>query len=172
VDNIAGSSFFILPDVLFLVQASLLSLMDRWVPVFSRVVDSSLWDEPDFVVKIFLTMLAKKDADQVVRASAYMIGNWARKTEAEALEALKILSSPDTRRLEPQPHEGRRIQRVEDGWEILNGQYYENLMREVSRKAYKAKKERERRERLKKMSPIEQALAPEASESNVGIDGQ
>src|SRR6266496_609234 len=123
--------------------------MDRWTPIFSKIVDSSLWSEPDFVVKIFLTMLAKKDADQVVRANAYMIGQWARKTEAEALEALKILSSPDTRRLEPQANEGRRIERVEGGWRMLNGQYYEDMMKQVSRLAYKARKERERRERMK-----------------------
>lgn len=111
------------------------------------MVDSSLWRESDLVVKVFLTMLAKKDSSHIVTATAYMIGEWSKKTEAEAIEAIKVLSSPDTKRIEPQPYEGRRIEKVPGGWLVLNGQYYEDLMRQVSRKAYKAKKEREYREK-------------------------
>lgn len=130
--------------------------MDTWAPLFSKIVDSSLWDEEDYVVKIFLTMIAKKDSDHCVRASAYMLGRWARKTEKETLDALKILGSPDKKRLEPQPHDGRRIRKVEGGWEVLNGQYYEDLMREVNRRVYKAKKAREYRanEKLTKGTPM------------------
>lgn len=102
--------------------------MNTWAPLFSRIVDSSLWLEPDYVVKVFLTMMAKKDADMVVRGSAFNISQWAKKSEQETLDALKILSSPDTKRIEPQPFEGRRIQRVEDGWLILNGKLYRDLM--------------------------------------------
>ena len=122
--------------------------MDFYAPLFSKIVDSSLWSEPDFVVKVYLTMLAKKDRDQIVRANAYMIGCWARKKEVEVIKALKILSEPDRRRLEPQAHDGRRIQKVPEGWLILNGKYYQDLMVTVNRRAYKAEKERERRERL------------------------
>ena len=123
--------------------------MDFYTPIFSKIVDSSLWSEPDFVVKVYLTLLAKKDRDQIVRGTAYNIGTWARKTEQEALEALKILSSPDTRRLEPQPHDGRRIERVADGWLILNGKHYQDLMGQVNRRAKKAQYEKNRRDRLK-----------------------
>ncbi len=123
--------------------------MDTYAVIFSKIVDSSLWDEDDLVVKVFLTMLAKKDKDQVVRGNAYMIGRWARKTEKEVLEALKVLSSPDKGRLEPQEFDGRRIEKVSDGWKILRGQYYQDLMVEVNRRAGKAKAEQERRIRMK-----------------------
>ena len=123
--------------------------MDFYTPLFSKVVDSSLWDEPDFVVKVFLTMIAKKDRDQVVRGNAYNIAKWSRKSEAEVLDALKILAAPDTRRLEPQAHEGRRIERTEDGWKILNGRYYQDLMGDVNRRAYKAQHEKKRRAKAK-----------------------
>jgi hypothetical protein len=123
--------------------------MDFYTPIFSKIVDSSLWSEPDYVVKVFLTLLAKKDRDQIVRGSAYNIACWAKKTEAEVMDALKLLAAPDTRRIEPQPHEGRRIERTPEGWLILNGLYYQNLMSTVNRRAYKAGKEKERRERKK-----------------------
>lgn len=125
--------------------------MIGYTPIFSKIVDSSLWCEPDFVVKVFLTMLAKKDGDNVVRGTAFNIAQWAKKTEQEVLKALKILSSPDTRRLEPQPFEGRRIEKVAEGWLLLNGEFYQNLMREINRRSYKARKQSEYRRRKKGM---------------------
>lgn len=98
-------------------------------------MDSSVWSEPDNVRVVFITMLAKKDSDHIVRGSAFQIGRWANKTEEEVLEALTILSSPDTKRKEPQPHEGRRIQKVEDGWFILNGEEYRKKIADEMRKA-------------------------------------
>lgn len=123
--------------------------MNRYSPLWSQVVDSSLWCEPDHVVKVFLTMVAKKDMDEIVRGSAFNIAQWSKKTEEETLDALKVLSSPDTRRLEPQPFEGRRIEKVPEGWLILNGAYYRKLMAEAGRREYKRKKQAEYRRKGK-----------------------
>lgn len=119
--------------------------MNSWAPLFSKIVDSSIWVEPDHVCKVFITMLALKDADQVVRYTAFALAQRAHKTEAEVLDALRVLSEPDTKRLEPQPHEGRRIQKVADGWLLLNGQFYSDMMRNLNRREYKARKQREYR---------------------------
>ena len=119
--------------------------MEFYTPISSRIVDSSLWDEDDYVIKIFLTMAVKKDRDHVVRGSAYNIAMWSKKKEEEVIRALEILSSPDSKRLEPQPFEGRRIEKVEDGWLILNGQYYQDMMGIINRRAYKARKQWEYR---------------------------
>lgn len=129
--------------------------MNSFTPVFSKIVDSSLWAEDDFVVKVFLTLIAVKDSDHVARMNAFGIGRkcWPAEpdaSEARAIEALKILMAPDTKRLEPQAYEGRRIEKIEDGYLVLNGQLYEDLMRETSRKIYKARKEREYRDAKKK----------------------
>ncbi len=125
--------------------------MNTWTPLFSKIVDSSVWMEDDYVVKLFVALMALKDADQIVRYNAYALGKkcWPGDDGAEkkALKALKILSSPDTRRIEPQPYDGRRIERVEDGWLILNGQAYEDMMRKINRRAYKAGKQAEYRAR-------------------------
>lgn len=131
--------------------------MNTWTPLFSKIVDSSIWTEPDYVCKVFITMMALKDADQVVRFNAFGLAQRAHKTEEEVLKALKVLSSPDKKRLEPQPHEGRRIQKVEGGWLILNGQAYEDLMRSINRKSYKAAKEAEYRRRRKDKAQIVEA---------------
>lgn len=123
--------------------------MNTWSPIFSCIVDSSLWLEPDYVVKVFLTMMAKKDSDMVVRGSAFNISQWAKKSEQETLDALKILSSPDTKRIEKQLFEGRRIERVEDGWLILNGKLYRDLMVQENERARKRRWAAERRAQVR-----------------------
>lgn len=146
--------------------------MNTWTPVFGSIVDSSIWAESDLVVKVFVTMLAKRGADNVVYASAYQIGHWARKTEKEALEALQVLASPDKKRLEPQKFEGRRIQKVEGGWLILNGQHYQEVMRSMNRKNYKATKEREYRRRRKDKADLNDAKSAGAQQAiNEGFEG-
>ena len=109
--------------------------MRTWAPLWNGIVDSSVWDEEDMVVKVFLTMLALKDADHIVRMSPYQIGFRSRKTETEVLRALTVLSSPDTKRTEPQPFEGRRIKAVEEGWLILNGEKYRQMVSDEMRRA-------------------------------------
>ncbi len=113
------------------------------------IVDSSLWSEPDYVCKIFVTMLALKDADDVCRINAYQLAQRSRKTEQEVLDALRILSSPDSKRIEPQEFDGRRIQMHEDGWTILNGPKYREMMsiemkRARDRRSQQAKRDREK----------------------------
>jgi hypothetical protein len=126
--------------------------MNTWTPLWSKVVDSSLWSEPDVVVKVFLTMLAKKDADHIVRGNAFEIAQWARKGEKDVIEALRVLQNPDTKRIEPQPFDGRRIERVPkdtkepfEGWLVLNGEKYRSEIAAMSRREYKRVKQAEYR---------------------------
>jgi hypothetical protein len=128
--------------------------MNTWTPLFSKIVDSSIWAEADHICKIFITMLALKDADQVVRYNAFALAQRSHKTEKEVLEALRVLSSPDKKRLEPQPFEGRRIEKVDGGWLILNGQVYSDMMRSLNRRVYKARNEQQRRAKKKVGSGI------------------
>jgi hypothetical protein len=128
--------------------------MDFYTPLFSKIVDSSLWSEPDHVVKMFVTMLALKDQDFVVRWTAFALGKkcWPQDlaegvAERRAMDALKILSEPDTSRIEPQPFDGRRIERVMDGYKILNGEHYRDVMRKIN--ARNGNSERQKRFREK-----------------------
>ncbi len=125
--------------------------MLNWAPLWSGIVDSSLWDEPDHVRIVFVTMLALKDSGHVYSGSAYKLAQRAKKTEVEVLDALRILSSPDTRRLEKQEFDGRRIQAVEDGWLILNGEKYQEEMQAEIKRARDRKSQQAARERRKLM---------------------
>ena len=129
-------------------------MADSWIPLWSSIVESSLWEEPDVVVKVFLTMMAKKDSDHVVRADAYRIAKWANKTEKEVLEALKVLEAPDKRKISRQPDEGRRIRPVNDGWLIINGEKYREEIQKLFYRARKAELQREYRRKKKSAGPI------------------
>lgn len=113
--------------------------MNTWAPLWSGIVDSSIWEESDATVKVFITLLALKDSDHICRLNAYKISRKCNKPEAEVIACLKILEAPDRKRLEKQPFDGRRIERVEDGWLVLNGEYYREM---VSREMLKAKNRR------------------------------
>jgi hypothetical protein len=141
------------------------------------IVDSSVWGEPDFVCKIFITMLALKDSDDVCRCNAYQLAQRARKSEVEVLEALRVLSSPDTRRVEKQQFEGRRIEAVEDGWLILNGPKYREMVQDEMRKARwrRAQAEKRRKERekaLKNGTPSAGEMAHEKAFESGATDAQ
>jgi hypothetical protein len=118
--------------------------MNTFTPIFAEITDSSIWEEPYHVRLLWLTMLARRQADHVVYADAYKLKKWANITMEETEDALRILSQPDERR-KGQEHEGRRIQKVEGGWLILNGQKYQDLMRMISERVRKARWARENR---------------------------
>ncbi len=128
--------------------------MNRYSPLWSQIVDSSLWCEPDFVVKVFLTMIAKKDMDDIVRGNAFNISQWSKKTEAEVLEAIKVLSSPDTRRVEKQEFDGRRIEKVPEGYKVLMGAHYRKMMSTAGRREYNRIWAAEKRKKTKKPTPL------------------
>lgn len=138
---------------------------ESYSPVFSKLVHSSLWSEPDHVRIVFITMLALKDSNQIVWGSAFALGEAAKKTEAEVIDALKILSKPDRKRIEKQPYDGRRIEKVEGGWLVLNGAYYQQMMAVIARRAYKAAWERDNRKRKKGKPLIGEVKACDALEN-------
>jgi uncharacterized phage protein (TIGR02220 family) len=121
--------------------------MNTWTPLWSKVVDSSIWMEDKNTRILFVTMLAIKDRDHVVRYSAFELSRKANLTEQEVMDALEVLKQPDTRRLEPQEFEGRRIERVKDGWLMLNGEKYRKAIQELYRREYKRTKQAEYREK-------------------------
>lgn len=128
--------------------------MNTWTPIWSFIVDSSLWEEPYHVRLLFLTMLSLKDADHVVRWDGYKLSKKSHIKPEECVDGLKVLSSPDKRRaafdcLEEQQYEGRRIEKVSAGWLVLNGEKYREMVRSINIRKYKTEWQRQKREQEK-----------------------
>lgn len=148
-------------------------MKNSFAPIFTSMLDSSVWMEPYTVRVLWTALLALKESDHIVRFTAFQLARRANMTEQEVIDALKILESPDTRRLEPQPFDGRRIEKVDGGWMILNGQKYEDQMRLISRRAYNARKQREyRRAKNQSSGPITGETAAVRMESTGASQGE
>lgn len=155
--------------------------MNTWAPLWSGIVESSLWEESGDVVKVFMTLLARKDADHICRLSAYKIHKLCNIDELDVLDILRVLASPDKRRREQQEFDGRRIEAVEDGWLILNGAKYRQMVSDEMRKArlrraqanFREKKRREQeREQADGLSEAERTAVELEAHSEVASTGK
>lgn len=122
--------------------------MNTWAPVWNGLVDSSIWEEPDPVFRVFVAMMSLKDEDHVVRLDDYRLARRIHMKLPEVLEALKVLEAPDTKRPD-QEFQGKRIKKVEDGWLVLNGEKYRKMIQDEMRKARNRRAQRAFRERQK-----------------------
>ena len=90
-------------------------------------------------------MLARMGPDSMVRASVGGLAHLARMSREDCEKSLKILMSPDPDS-RSSVKEGRRIERREGGFHIINGDYYRELQGREGRKAYMRDYMRKRRE--------------------------
>lgn len=117
-----------------------------FVKLFTTITDSSVWDLPDGVRVIWITLLAMANSRGNVHAAIPGVANRARKTIAEVEEALRIFSAPDPYS-RTKDHEGRRIAEIDGGWCILNyAKHRRAIVAETSRESKRAYAERVRRE--------------------------
>lgn len=124
-----------------------------YTKLFGSIVASTIWREDDKTRILWITMLAMKNERHMVEASLPGLADMARITMEECEESLKKLESPD-KYSRNQDHQGRRIERVQGGWLILNGEYYRRQMSEDERREYKRKWQAEYRLRKKTKSQI------------------
>jgi hypothetical protein len=119
--------------------------MRMWAPIWSGIVDSTIWEEKDHVFRVFIGMLAIKDYDHVVRYDAYKLARRLHLSLDLILDAIRVLSSSDDRR-PGQPFDGRRIQLHPEGWLVLNGEKYAELTRvEMRRRRWRKAQEKRRK---------------------------
>lgn len=102
--------------------------------LFSKILDSSIWLEPNATRLVWLTFIAAMDEDGFAQfASVANVAHRARVTDEEAEEAIKSLEGPDINSSD-KDNEGRRIERVPGGWMVLNAVKYRNIVsREIIR---------------------------------------
>lgn len=131
--------------------------MKSWTPLWSMIVTSTLWSESKDVKILFVTLLALKDADGLVVATTAGLSRLSNLTFEECVEAIKVLESPDLRSDQNQEFEGRRIERIDGGWKILNHKKYRDMIQSIRRKEYQADWQADYRERMKAEKEVPQA---------------
>lgn len=93
------------------------------------IVDSTIWCAPDDVFRTWIAMLAKSDASGYVRVAIPAMAKLVGVTIERMEEISNILSEPDPYS-RTQEHEGRRVEIVEGGWQILNYTKYRNGLKQ------------------------------------------
>jgi hypothetical protein len=115
-----------------------------YVKIYGSILGSSVWAEAPATRIVWITMLALADADGHVEASVGGLARFANVTVKQCEAALLVLSSPDPDSKSPD-HEGRRIEKVDRGWTILNYRAYREM--QSPKQAADAARAQEYRER-------------------------
>ncbi len=114
----------------------------------SGIVDSSIWAEPSDTRIVWITLLAKCDKEGYARLSVSGLQRAANVPAESVTRALATLESPDPDS-RTSSNEGRRVNRIEGGWHVLNYALYRNNMKEEAVREYFAEEKRKQRENEK-----------------------
>ncbi len=127
--------------------------------LFSSLVHSSLWSEPDHIRLLFITLLALADRDGIIYGSrsglerASMIDLDA----AEECDPWIRLMGPDddsSDLMRNPENEGRRIEEIPGGFRIINYTYYRSLRDAEDRKAQNREAQQRHREKVSPSKPL------------------
>lgn len=150
-------------------------MTEGYVKILSSILRSSIWKEPDDVRLVWITMLAMADRDGFVASTADGIAHETRTVSEERVEeCLLKFQSPDPKS-RTEDFGGRRVQKVERGWLILNYKKFRDMHGEESKKAAKRRWWDEHKSKTKQQQTAECNCLVESSEisshgSVVGVE--
>ena len=123
--------------------------MSGYTKLFSSIVHSTIWREPDHVRIVWITMLAIADRHGEVEASVPGLADLSRVSLEQCQDALRVLSSPD-KFSRNQDYDGKRIVEILGGWALLNHDLYRTKLNDEEQR----EKDRERKARYRaKLKP-------------------
>lgn len=111
--------------------------MSGYTKMFSSIITSTIWQESLATKVMWITMLAMANKNSVVEGSIPGIAHLAGVSLEEANVALEKFMAPDEYSRSSE-HEGRRVEKVDGGWKILNRDKYRAKLSEEERKEYRA----------------------------------
>jgi hypothetical protein len=126
----------------------MVEMPNYYTKLFSGILDSTIWHEPLATKVVWITMLAMADKDGNVWASLPGLADRAKVTRDECESALKKFfePDPDSRSRE---HDGRRVEKIDGGWRLLNHWKYRAMMGTEDRREYQRVKQAEYRAKKK-----------------------
>jgi hypothetical protein len=107
------------------------------------IVDSSLWEMPHEYLRVWIAMLAKTDATGYVRVAAPAMARLCHLTREDFDRIIDAYCAPDPES-RTADHEGRRLEKVEGGWLILNYLKYREGLKQPDHSTNRVKKHRDK----------------------------
>lgn len=121
--------------------------MKGYVKLYSTILTSSIWLESHSTLRVWITMLALADKNGEVSGSVGGLAHIANVSREDCEKALALFLAPDSDS-RTTDNEGRRIEKIDGGWRVLNAEKYRDLRTETQVEwAEKKKKWREENQR-------------------------
>ena len=136
--------------------------MAGYTKLFESILDSTIWGESNETRIVWITMLAMRNRNHIVEASLPGLAHRARVKLEDTEKAIKKFLAPD-KFSRSSEHQGRRIELVDGGWRILNGDKYRRKLSEDDRREYQRVKQAEYREKKKELPGVGTPLAGEVA---------
>lgn len=118
-----------------------------YTKLFSDIITSTIWQEPNDCRVLWITMLALKDEANICRATVPALSKLCNISLEQCESYLDQFQQPD-KYSRSQDFEGRRIEPVDGGFLILNGQKYRDMLRGQERRDYVRERVAEHRLRV------------------------
>lgn len=102
-------------------------MRETFIPLFTSTIRSSLWSLPGDCIKVFLTLALEADPEGCVSASVDGIRRLVDLPLADVQRHLDTLSAPDPHSKDTSrdpSKDGRRIERIPNGWRVVNIEWY------------------------------------------------
>lgn len=119
-------------------------MSDTYTKLFSSITASTIVSEPVATRWAWVTMLAAVKSDGCVYGSIPGLARLANLTIEEIEAALACFMGPDPYSRTPD-NDGRRIEKIDGGWRLLNHEKYDNTRNMAERSAYKREWDRKHR---------------------------
>lgn len=135
--------------------------MSGYVKMFSSILESTVWQEPLHVRVVWVSMLAMANRDGVIEASIPGLAKRAGVSRKQAEESIDVFLAPDPDS-RTSDHEGRRIEKVDGGWVLLNHEKYREKESPDEQRAKAAARQQRKRdkEKAKKSESVAESHAP------------
>lgn len=129
--------------------------------LFTKILDSSIWLEPDATRIVWLTLLAAMDEDGFAQfASVANLAHRAIVPLDACQKAVDTLQSDDPNSSDTD-NGGKRIERVPGGWVVLNaGKYREVVTRAAQRERWRERTSRHRAKKRQSVVTDGHAMSP------------
>lgn len=130
-----------------------------YIKLFSSLVTSTIWMEDDKTRIVWITMLAIADKNGEIQASIPGLARIAGVPVSDTEIAIQKFLEPDEHSRTPDD-EGRRIEKIDGGWSLLNHAKYRLMASKDESKTSNAERQRRHRERQKRNGRVTLSNAP------------
>jgi len=130
-----------------------------YIKLFSSLVTSTIWMEDDKTRIVWITMLAVADKNGEIQASIPGLARIAGVPVPDVEVAIQKFLAPDEHSRTPDD-EGRRIEKIDGGWSLLNHAKYRLMASKDESKTSNAERQRRHRERQKRNGRVTLSNAP------------